>query len=92
MTNSADQISWLLKKPTDLDLHCLQRQGTSGFRGPGLIVGSKFHWNAMNYNYFGQCSSITVLVNLFLQGFFSHILHHIFAAWRNKKNINTASF
>ena len=24
------QISWLLKKPTDLDLHCLQRQGMSG--------------------------------------------------------------
>ena len=23
------QISWLLKKPTDLDLHCLQRQGLS---------------------------------------------------------------
>ena len=26
------QISWLLKKPTDLDLHCLQRQSISGFR------------------------------------------------------------
>ena len=25
------QISWLLQKPTDLDLHCLQRQGTSEF-------------------------------------------------------------
>ena len=25
------QISWLLKKPTDLDLHCLQRQGISRF-------------------------------------------------------------
>ena len=25
------QISWLLQKPTDLDLHCLQRQGLSGF-------------------------------------------------------------
>ena len=24
------KISWLLKKPTDLDLHCLQRQGISG--------------------------------------------------------------
>ena len=23
------QISWLLQKPTDLDLHCLQRQGIS---------------------------------------------------------------
>ena len=25
------QISWLLKKPTDLDLHCLQRQGIDRF-------------------------------------------------------------
>ena len=25
------QISWLLQKPTDLDLHCLQRKGISGF-------------------------------------------------------------
>ena len=25
------QISWLLQKPTDLDLHCLQMQGISGF-------------------------------------------------------------
>ena len=25
------QISWLLQKPTDLDLDCLQRQGISGF-------------------------------------------------------------
>ena len=25
------QISWLLQKPTDLDLHCLQRQDLSGF-------------------------------------------------------------
>ena len=28
------QISWLLKKPNDLDLHCLQRQGISGFSRP----------------------------------------------------------
>ena len=35
MTNSADpdqdQVSLLLQKPTDRDLHCLQRQGISGF-------------------------------------------------------------
>ena len=24
------QISWLLQKPSDLDIHCLQRQGISG--------------------------------------------------------------
>ena len=37
MANSADpdqlssEISWLLQKPTDLDIHCLQRQDLSGF-------------------------------------------------------------
>ena len=25
------QVSWLIKKPTDLDLHCLQNKGISGF-------------------------------------------------------------
>ena len=29
-------ISWLLLKPTDLDLHCLQMQGIPGSAGPGL--------------------------------------------------------
>ena len=32
------QISWLLQKPADLDLHCLQRQGTSGFRRTRVIL------------------------------------------------------
>ena len=26
------QISWLLQKPTDFDVHCLQRHGIFGFR------------------------------------------------------------
>ena len=30
------QISWLLQKPTDLDLHCLQKQGYLGSVGQGL--------------------------------------------------------
>ena len=37
------QISWLLQKPTDLDLHCLQRQGISGFsrtRVKQLLIAS----------------------------------------------------
>ena len=33
MTNSADP----LQKPTDLDQHCLQRQGISGSAEPGLM-------------------------------------------------------
>ena len=30
------QISWLLQKPTDLDLHCLQKQDYPGSAGQGL--------------------------------------------------------
>ena len=30
MTNSADPDQLTSKKPTDLDLHCLHRQGISG--------------------------------------------------------------
>ena len=32
------QISWLLQKPTDLDLHCLLRQGTSCSAREGLNI------------------------------------------------------
>ena len=33
------QISWLLQKPTDLDLHCLQKQGISGFSRTRVKIG-----------------------------------------------------
>ena len=36
------QISWLLQKPTDLDLHCLQRQGISEFRRSRVNSGIMF--------------------------------------------------
>ena len=32
------QISWLLQKPTDLALHCLQRQSISGFSRTRLRI------------------------------------------------------
>ena len=44
------QISWLLQKPTDLDLHCLQRQDISGFsrtRVNTFVTANevgRFHW------------------------------------------------
>ena len=38
MANSADPD---LKKPTDLDLHYLQRQGISGFSGQGARCTKK---------------------------------------------------
>ena len=31
------QISWLLQKPTDLDLHCLQNRVYQGSAGQGLM-------------------------------------------------------
>ena len=34
------QISWFFKKPTDLDLHCLQSQGISGFSRTRVKVTS----------------------------------------------------
>ena len=34
----ASEISWLLKKPTDLDLHCLQRQDISGFSRKRFVM------------------------------------------------------
>ena len=36
------QISWLLQKPTDPDLHCLQRQGISGFSRTRVNILSCF--------------------------------------------------
>ena len=43
------QISWLLQKPTDLDLHCLLRQGMSCSAREGLmlnLLGKKLsRWN-----------------------------------------------
>ena len=38
------QISWLLQKPTDLDLHCLQNRVHPGSAGQGL----KKSWNCSN--------------------------------------------
>ena len=34
------QITWLLQKPTDLDLHCLQRQVYPDSAGQGLTMVS----------------------------------------------------
>ena len=37
------QISWLLQKPTDLDLYCLQRQDISGFSRTRVNTGKNKH-------------------------------------------------
>ena len=36
------QISWLLQRPTDLDLHCLQRKCISGFSRTRVILSPFF--------------------------------------------------
>ena len=44
MANSADQDQLASEKPTDLDLHCLQRQGICGLsriRVKELITGAE---------------------------------------------------
>ena len=42
MSNSADPDQLASSKPTDLDLHCLQRQGISGLAGQGLSLALCF--------------------------------------------------
>ena len=42
------QISWLLQKPTDLDLHCLQRQGISGFSRNSVNLCLNYFWMKAN--------------------------------------------
>ena len=44
---SSPECSWLLllQKPTDLDLHCLQRQGISGFSRTRVKIFVFLHGN-----------------------------------------------
>ena len=50
------QISWLLQKPTDLDLHCLQNRVYPGSAGQGLSINIKSvdKYN-LNYPYSIDC-------------------------------------
>ena len=55
MTNCADADQWLLQKPTDLNLHCLQWQDLSRvIAGPGLTVkaSSKFAADDISFFFF----------------------------------------
>ena len=42
------QISWLLQKPTDLDLHCLLRKGMTCLAREGLILGHVWQGTAID--------------------------------------------
>ena len=55
------QISWLLQKPTDLDLQCLQRQGISEFSNTKVkpvLISQKLtlipRWSSKQYNTNGE--------------------------------------
>ena len=43
------QISWLLQKPTDLDLHCLQRQSISGLSRTrvNMVLSVRHFWKSI---------------------------------------------
>ena len=43
------QISWLLQKPTDLDLHCLQNRIYPGSAGQGLSKPKRRHTKRISY-------------------------------------------
>ena len=59
------QISWLLQKPTDLDLHCLQRQGISGFSRTRVKVHYKlFSWYVDMHVVFGIIVNLIPRLNL----------------------------
>ena len=62
------QISWLLQKPTDLELHCLQRQGISGISRTRVKVDI---WSERRQNTFDRVTapeslSIPLKKHLFL--------------------------
>ena len=54
MVNSADQRSWLLQKPTHLDLHRLQSQSICGFSRTRV---KNIHLNYYMYNSMQNCTT-----------------------------------
>ena len=62
MANSAIQISWLLQKPTDLDLHCLQNRIYPGSAGQGLTSHLGYILLILHLNMLLLLSRITLLM------------------------------
>ena len=88
------QISWLLQKPTDLDLHCLQRQAISGFSR--TRVNLVWYWKRLYKNNDSNANSHVCnamsdwITSKFCDGIFCNILletrHHyvttLFIGWQ----------
>ena len=81
------QISWLLQKPTDLDLHCLQRQGISGFSRTRVNLNLPYlhiihKWcSVVNTYHITFCTSLCILL------FVTRNTDHLFIS-RNKTLIS----
>ena len=67
------QISWLLQKPTDLDLHCLQRQSISRLSRTGVNtwdrnwkLGARLYWKLGTRLYWKLVLAYTEPVGRFL--------------------------
>ena len=55
------QISWLLQKPTDLDLDCLQRQGISRFsRTRDNYFAPRAYFIGTHWDHLGEADPINI--------------------------------
>ena len=76
------QISWLLQKPTDLDLHCLQSQGISGFSRTRVYIGGRPCHPSCQISIFWQVLNTVPLTCLTIADtssedqIFCHLLQH----------------
>ena len=71
------QISWLLKKSTDLDLHCLQRQGISGFSRTRVNFIPMIHKNdslSIEETKVLACRFVSLRCNCFIANRGGHII------------------
>ena len=55
MANSVDPDRLASKKPTDLDLYCLQRQGISGFSRTRVKVFFFYYSEKIRYDVSWEC-------------------------------------
>ena len=94
------QISWLLQKPTDLDLHCLQN-GISGFSRTKVqlsMLGKYFSWwyfeiYFFSFIFFQKIKSSTVCSNcLSLWRLMICMICQNIYSGKNKKNILICPF
>ena len=87
------QISWLLKKPTDLDLHCLQRQDISGFsrtrvKGPIFLKNRHFLFKRLNCQISDSLSFVNWIKNEMIFYLISELMLAALIQWYDKKSFH----